>query len=172
MPTSNLALAPVALTLIANLGARSVLDIGPGFGKYGLLIREYLNHPPDRIDAIEAEPTYVERFTWLGSVYDNVRVGDGASLTAAELAPYDLVLLFDSLEHIEKERALALLDRCPGYVAVVTPEEFFEQHVEGVPSEDHVSHWTAAEFAAMPRCTVAYTHLGAVVALLEPKGTS
>jgi len=169
VPSSNLALAPDVLALVNQAGPRTVLDIGPGNGKYALLIREYLNDPPEVIDAIEAEPSYVARFPWLACLYDDVRVGDGAALTEEELAGYDLVMLLDVIEHIEHDRALKLLDRCAGRVAIVTPVDYFKQHVEGVPSEDHISHWTLEEFRAMPRFEVGYENLGGIVVLLGPR---
>ena len=169
MPTSNLAIAIDALNMIEQVPHTGILDIGPGHGKYGLLIREYLTDKPIRMDCIEAEPTYLVKFHWLKCLYDNILLGGGAELTEEAFDVYDVVILFDVIEHIEKEKALAMLERIRGRVMITTPEDFFEQHVEGVPSEDHISHWTTAEFQAMPRCEVAYENIGGVIVRLGPR---
>jgi 16S rRNA G1207 methylase RsmC len=43
MPTSNYEAISKILGEILVLDPRSVLDVGPGKGKYGVLCREYLN---------------------------------------------------------------------------------------------------------------------------------
>jgi 2-polyprenyl-3-methyl-5-hydroxy-6-metoxy-1,4-benzoquinol methylase len=169
MPTSNLALALDAVTLVHEVKHDWILDIGPGYGRYGLLLRELLNVKPERLDAIEAEITYLEKFRWLHCIYDNVIHGDGSDLPEEFLDQYDIVLLYDVIEHIEKQKALDLIERIRGRIAIITPVDFFEQHVEGVPSEDHVSHWTLEEFQAMDRIEVAYITLGGIVTRLGPR---
>jgi hypothetical protein len=42
MPTSDVCNVPSILTVVGNLQPQSILDIGCGFGKYGMLMREYL----------------------------------------------------------------------------------------------------------------------------------
>lgn len=169
MPSSNLSLAPEALLLIAQSGAKRILDIGPGNGKYGLICREYLGPQVERLDAVEAENSYIEKFPWLDAIYDKIMIADGSTLTEEELDDYDTVLMFDVIEHIEKDRALELLSRINGSVCVITPVEFFEQHVDGVPSEDHVSHWTAKDFKDTGRAVTLYHSLGGIICRLEPK---
>lgn len=169
MPSSNIALALDCIALVDQVPHDTVLDIGPGHGKYGLLLREYLNVPIVRLDAIEAEASYVARFPWLECIYDRVVVGDGSDMHEVDLDPYDVVMLYDVIEHIKKAAALELLDRIRGCVCIVTPVEFFTQHVDGVPSEDHVSHWTVDEFAAMSRCEVLYESHGGVICRLGPR---
>ncbi len=169
MPSSNLTLALDAVLLVSESGAKSVLDIGPGNGKYGLLSREYIGPQIERIDCIEAEPTYLERFRWLPCIYDNVYQGDGSDLSEAELDLYDAVMLYDVIEHIDKAKALALIDRIKGHVCIITPVDFFTQHVEGVPSEDHVSHWTLEDFNATGRVATLYTKHGGIICRLGPK---
>lgn len=169
MPSSNLNMAIDAVVLAEALAPKTILDIGPGNGKFGLLMREYLHYDIERLDCIEAEPTYIERFRWLHCIYDNVYQGDALDMTEEELAPYELVMMHDVIEHMEKKAALRLLDRIRGAVTILTPEKFFTQHVPGVPSEDHVSHWLPKDFADTGRQVKCYTKLGGIVALLGPK---
>ena len=42
MASSNPQAIPVVINLLWNIAPRSVLDIGAGLGKYGVLFREYI----------------------------------------------------------------------------------------------------------------------------------
>lgn len=150
MPTSNLAHAIPILNLVETIDPHpeTILDVGPGWGKYATLLREYLNHPPTKIDAVEVHEPYVHDHR-LAALYDVVAIGDACDLTPALLATYDLVLMVDVIEHLDKDRALALLDRIPGWVVICTPVEFFSNG-PGLPdSETHRSHWTADDWDAL-----------------------
>lgn len=144
-----------------------MLDVGPGYGKYGLLIREYLSEKPRRLEALEVDEWYVQHFTWLSCIYDEVFVGDARSFDA--YMAYDMVLLLDVIEHIPKEEALPLLRRIPGRVVISTPCEWFEQSVPGHPHEDHVSHWNEADFEATGRVEHMLILHGGIVCRLGPR---
>jgi len=144
----------VMLDHLDRLRPASVLEIGPGFGKWGFLARELLDWNEGRltrdtwtarIDAVEAYPYDTPLYDW---VYDDVRIADALDV-AADIRDYDLVIMSDVIEHIEKDAARGLLRDLVGHnrnVLVSTPLDFFEQHVEENPHEDHVSHWVAADF--------------------------
>lgn len=174
MPTSLLAAAPAIVHLVETApGGRRILDIGPGHGKYGLLLREYLNRKPERLVAVEAHRPYLEEWGGrLAAIYDDVVEADGLDLGSPDPLPvrmtarenrvfgsavlpvdflegFDLLLLVDVIEHFEKDRALELLDRFPGRVVISTPRDFFVS-VPGHPTEEHVSHWTREDFDAIP----------------------
>lgn len=145
MPTSNLATWPAILNLIELAPEHDrILDVGPGYGKAGLLLREYLNTKPSTVDAVEAWPGYVT--DRMRCIYDDVLVCNVLDLDPKTLASYDLVLMADVIEHIQKPEALKLLDRIPGYVVVSTPMDFFHNGHGLPPTEDHVSHWTLEDF--------------------------
>jgi hypothetical protein len=145
MPTSNLAVAPFVINLVEQVPHERVLDVGPGWGKYATLLREYLNRKPLRIDAVEMHKPYVDAHG-LGVLYDDVLVGDVCELPDEKLAEYDLVLMVDVIEHLEHAAAYELLDRIPGRVVICTPVDFFSNG-PGLPdSETHRSHWTAADW--------------------------
>ena len=153
MPTSSLDVWPRLLHLCWQVNPRRILDVGPGHGKAGILLREYIGTvargtgPIERVDAIEAEPRYPAAFPWLRAVYDDLHHGDIVAQGKAMLSFYDLVLFADSLEHIDKADALALLDRIPGRVVLSTPVEFFQKHeADEWPTEAHRSHWHARDF--------------------------
>ena len=150
MPTSSLAVAPAVLWSVAEVEPASVLDVGAGWGKYAVLLREYLNVKPSRIDAVEAHAPYVDAHR-LRVLYDDVIVGDVVDVADERLAVYDVVLMVDVIEHIDKARAVDLLDRIPGRVVISTPVEWFDTG-PGLPStEAHVSHWAVDDFVATGR---------------------
>lgn len=174
MPTSLMANNPYVVNMVETIPPderRSLLDVGPGCGSYGVLVRGYVNDPPDEIDAVEVWRPYVERFH-LEGIYDTLFVGDVAAdrwmircrdedfcsyeieTTAPNvLAAYDVVLMGDVIEHIEKQRALELLDRIPGRIVICTPVDDAPCSGEGYenPAEAHVSHWTRRDWTAISK---------------------
>jgi len=149
--------SPYQLNEIAELimltQARSVLDVGIGFGKYGFLAREYLelwdgrNRYGDwqrRIDGIEVFPGYVGPLQ--RAIYDEIHVGDALEILPSLDHRYDLVLLIDVLEHVPEERGVALLDaarRVGRNLVVSTPRDIGHQgEVFDNPHETHHFQWT------------------------------
>lgn len=157
MPSSWPSQISPILNLIVAAAPRSVLDIGPGFGKYGVLCREYLEvipgmapeapYPPPRrvtIDCIEICPEYLSPIH--GYVYDNVYIGHALNILR-RLADrsYNLALLIDVLEHFSSEQAVQLMDqviRVAQTALVATPTTDIPQAaVFGNEHERHRSHW-------------------------------
>lgn len=148
MPTSALQIAPTVLHLLWEVRTLDrplrVLDVGPGRGKYGLLVREYVD-PAAEVVAVEAWPPYIDDFG-LRNLYADVIAGDVCRQPASLFAGFDAVLMVDVIEHIPKTDALQLLDRIPGWVIVATPKHFFENPADLPEPEAHVSHWTLRDF--------------------------
>jgi len=144
MPTSEYLQIPWIVELIARERPASVLDLGAGFGKYGVLTREYAG--PRRLDAVDANPP---RYP----VYDHVYLGDLRDLERllpTDAPRYDLALFVDAIEHLEKVEAWGLLDSLTRHarrVLVATPWGFRPQEVPGQPYETHRSGWYPWEFA-------------------------
>jgi 2-polyprenyl-3-methyl-5-hydroxy-6-metoxy-1,4-benzoquinol methylase len=157
MPTSSPLNLHSVLMLLNNLAPRRVLDIGCGFGKYGVLAREYLDVWHERITrqqwqtrivGIEAFPDY--RNPIHEYVYNQVHFGDASAILPGLDGQFDVVLILDVIEHLEKPAAQQLvresLKRSP-VVIVSTPAEFYAQTALcGNPFEMHRCHWTAADF--------------------------
>lgn len=119
----------------ANVGrGERVLDVGPGDGGYGRMLRAmgYL-----RIDAVEAwEPNVREHR--LAEVYDEVAVADVRSFEPA--GRYGLVILGDVLEHLDAadaQAALARLLRAARFAVVSVPWRMEQGAVAGNPFEIH-----------------------------------
>lgn len=151
-----------------------VLDVGPGHGKYAVLMREYLRVPPATIDAVEAWPAYVLDHD-LEALYGQVYVDDVADLTSEILEWYDLVLMVDVLEHLDIDDGVRVLDRIAGRVVICTPVGWI-QNPEGetIPPELHRSLWTEPDFAAVAalggrELEVCYQNLGGWLVRFGPK---
>lgn len=179
MPTSALQVWPKVIHLVWQVQPSTILDVGPGHGKAAILLREYVGTMArdlgaiERIDAVEAEPRYLVMFPWLSAVYDSVISANVADMTEAELDAYDLVLMVDVIEHLDKADALALIDRIRGHVVICTPIAFFDnpEADEGWESERHRSHWVAADWEMDRTIHVDKdVELGGWIVALGPKG--
>lgn len=159
MPTSHHRQLNELIEIIVLVDPRSVLDVGVGFGKFGVLAREYLELWDGRerydvwerrIDGIEGCEGYItdlHRF-----VYDHVYVGDALQLVDELECRYDLVLLIDVLEHFEREAGMALLEKLLSRgrsVLLSTPIEMPDQESSfGNVYETHRYEWQPADFEA------------------------
>lgn len=169
MPTSSVDKIPLVIHKAIEWQPRSVLDVGSGFGKYGLLLREYLelwgNRPQKetvpyykrgawkcRIDAVEIWAEYIDA-PWFGHVYDHV-VRRPAEDFLSELKPreYDMILMADVIEHHERsagERVLALAEAKAKHVIVTCPDGLAPRGMLfGNPNEAHLSTWVPSDFAS------------------------
>jgi len=160
MPTSNLHQISDIVELIVTVDPRSTLDVGVGFGKYGVLAREYLelldgraiyDDWQRRIDGIEIFPGYLTGLH--KAIYDRIFDGD-----AVEILPglpeqaYDLVLLIDIIEHFDRPTGIEILRECLRVgrnVIVSTPLGFFTQEGFNNPHEQHLSHWSKRQLKAL-----------------------
>lgn len=167
MPTSQFHQLNEIVEAIVLTGPRSVLDVGVGFAKYGLLTREYLDRgwcQPEganrtcRVDGIEGFPAYVTPLHRL--VYDQLYVGDAREILPGLEVHYDLALLIDVIEHFDMPdgmRILAELSRHATNILVSTPRLFHTQHaIHGNELEVHRSHWRPEHFRSFtPHCFIA-----------------
>lgn len=178
MPTSEHWQIPKIVDVIASARPATVLDVGAGYGKYGLLAREYGG--AERVDAIDAN---APRFP----VYDHVYLGDIRALDSVlpgDVPRYDLALFIDVIEHLEKADGWRVLDQLLGrakQVLITTPFGFRSQEIPGMPYETHRSGWYPWEFGKryrVVRSSVFPGHftrflrrprLFQILVLLEPK---
>lgn len=146
MPSSFVdSFAPIVKVLI-DRAPRRVLEIGPGWGKYGLACREYL-HDLEVLDAIEVPQG---RLPTQAAIYDMVYIGDVRDTPGHLYWGYDLVLMVDVIEHLYLADAHRLLDtvqHAGADVLVATPKLWMEQHDDHNPHETHLSHWSWDEFS-------------------------
>ena len=166
MPTSVPYCQPVIANIARQICPASVLDVGVGFGKYGFLFREFTDiwdstdlvtlqkeHWRTRIEGIEATRAYLTPLH--DFIYDRVHVGD-ATEVIDRLGCFDIIMMGDCLEHIEKSAGKTLIDklydRANHSVILTFPEPCPERrHVRGNPYEDHVSSWSKKDFRRYPQ---------------------
>jgi len=152
---------PCVVHLLDKLRPQTILDIGKGFGKYGFLVHEYVGIDNQKqlnpelsmsqqsrvcIDCIEVDRDLL--LPHLTQFYNNVFVGDVFDIYQT-LPRYDLVLMIDVIEHLDKEKAISLLKYYiskRANIIIATPVEFFEQKLYESEYENHISHWRKADF--------------------------
>lgn len=122
------------LTHRFQAGHTRILDVGAGWGKYKMLLREY------EMDAVEIwEPYVLENNLW--SMYEKVYVDDVCSLEPRVFDDYDVVIFGDVLEHIERDKARRLLLDLVGRVKevyVAVPYRYPQGVVDGNEYEIHL----------------------------------
>jgi hypothetical protein len=159
MPTSQ----PNQISKIVNaliaINPESVLDIGPGFGKYGVLAREYLElwdgrdeySFKRRMDAVEAFEGYITPLHRY--IYNNIYVGDITKVIDELDTSYDLIMMIDVLEHFDKEVGRELLNKMlekHGGVLVSIPRNVQHQgHAFHNEFEEHKAAWKASELGEL-----------------------
>jgi hypothetical protein len=138
----------------------SILDIGTGFGKYGVLCREYLElwdgrHDYSqflrRIDGVEVFGDYITPLHKF--VYNNIYINDIMEVLDKIESRYDLVLLIDVLEHFDKHQGENLLHkilRKNGGVLISTPKKPSSQKdAFNNIYETHRSKWTKSDLSSL-----------------------
>jgi len=148
MATSEHWQIPRVVNVIARQQPASILDVGSGWGKFGVLSREYTQ--ASRIDAIDAiAPRY--------PVYDHAYQGDLRRLREIlppETPVYDLAVFVEVIEHLTKPDAIHLVGQLlqvARRVLITTPWGFRPQEIPGMPFETHRSGWYPWEFAKLAR---------------------
>lgn len=159
MPVSDYHQISDVLHVVEQVRPRSVLDVGVGFGKWGLLCREILELYEGRltreswarrIEGIEVYPPY--RNPLWDLAYDQVHIGDATEVLGT-LGRYDLIICCDVIEHLPKPAGhaflRAMLDHC-GVLILTSPRGFQAQSPwYGNEREAHRSGWGAADFAGL-----------------------
>lgn len=149
MPTSSFQLITPIIEIIMSLNPRSILDVGVGGGKYGILCREYFNYwvaegSELRLEGIEAFPDYINdihRF-----VYDKIHIGEAQSIIPRIENSFDLILLIDVFEHLDREIGYDFLQSCVRIgksIVISVPTKWWEQEDsrDNNPYELHRAHY-------------------------------
>lgn len=168
MPFSQSGQLSAIVRFAEQLQPSSVLDVGTGMGQYGLLLRNNLENvnlfdvekgvqrPRSewkvRIDGIEGFPAY--RTPVHDHAYQHIWWDHAQNrLPLIASGSYELVICIDVLEHFDKpegEQVLRELRRIASRAVLIsTPKDFHAQEVEANPLENHRSHWSEQELAAL-----------------------
>lgn len=147
------------MDVVLKLDPYSILDIGTGFGKYGVLCREYLELWDGRqnyheflrkIDGVEAHGKYVtplHRF-----VYNNIYSEDVLTLINRIDYKYDLSLLIDVFEHFDKPAGRLLLEKLLsksiGVLISIPKNPSPQKNAFNNEYETHRAKWTRKELSS------------------------
>jgi SAM-dependent methyltransferase len=132
-----------------------VLDVGPGQGIYVQMMRQ----PGQHWIGVEAWGPYIQKFD-LKRQYDEVIVSDIRYFDWTRVAPLDLVICGDVLEHMTQSEAIAVVEKALAVARIVLismPIIHSRQgELEGNPFEVHVEEdWTNERaLAAFPHWCV------------------
>jgi ubiquinone/menaquinone biosynthesis C-methylase UbiE len=126
----------------------SVIDLGCGKGIWGYLFcasRENMTY----LCGVDITPTYL-KFVKERNVYDDLILCDCTHLPFRDRS-FDLVLLSEVLEHLEKKQGYAVLkqlERIARQLIIITvPQGLLKQEaVGGIDAEKHRSAWYTSEF--------------------------
>jgi hypothetical protein len=162
MGTSNWQNISFCVDALMKIEPRRVLDIGVGFGRWGMLVREFCEVWYDRvrsqdwvihvegIEGFEANVADYHRH-----FYNRLHVGDARDVIPTLSGGWDAVIFGDVLEHFDREEGERLLRWAvdqSAYVLVNIPlgSEWPQEEKYENPFERHLSEWEATDFAAFP----------------------
>jgi hypothetical protein len=159
MPVSDPGHISPVITEALRLRPNSVLDLGVGVGIYGALLRQYLDLNAGRLERPTWESVIVgvegfkhyQNLLWdMYSFIENDNFSDPEQVIRYK--GFDLVLMIDSLEHLDGRTGAWLLDtlvEMNKHVIVSVPiaPAYLEQGaVHGNDLEIHRHNWTKADF--------------------------
>ncbi len=158
MPTSWYQAIPAILDSIIAEKPQSILDVGIGFGKFGMLIRDVLEIPFERydkkywktrLDGIEVFEDYKNPIH--DHIYDNVYYSDVFDVID-RLPDYDVILLIDVIEHFSKAKGynlLRLLLKHTNRALIVSTPLYPEPQTAylGNEYEQHESRWSIIDLS-------------------------
>jgi len=158
MPYSSFQNLTLVMAFLCKMRPKRVLDVGIGWGCYGLLCRYYLdmNNPETaekemwetEIVGIEIHEGY-HNPVW-DYAYDSVLIGDAREV-APTLGRFDVAIFTDVIEHFPKEVGKKFLDelllQCP-YVILTAPRGFLDQGaIYENEAERHLAGWSKVDLA-------------------------
>lgn len=161
MGTSNWQNIPFCVETLMKIAPQRVLDIGVGFGRWGIIVREFCDVWYGRVLQkdwqvhIEGIEGFAENIVdYHQQFYDKVHIGDANELLPPLLkSGWDVVIFGDVLEHFTKEAGRTLLEAslaASTYVLVNIPldDEWPQEDIYDNIYERHLSVWSAADFEA------------------------
>jgi len=177
LPTSFYHQIPLIIEIVRTLSPRSILDVGVGFGKYGFLLREYMELWDEstkaygvwniKIDGIEIYDKYLTPCHKY--IYNNIYLGKAQDIVGTIHESYDLVLLIDVIEHLPKQEGYHLvrsLKEIASDILITTPKTFVKQKVVfNNEYEQHKSFWTEKDFKKIAPLIVIPDRLSLIIVM-------
>jgi hypothetical protein len=166
MGTSNWQNISYNIELVRRLNPKSILDVGVGFGRWGMLFREFLeiwesgryNGEWQRIiEGVEIFPGYIKEYHKF--FYNNIYIDDALNYLRNTEKRYDLIHFGDIIEHFIKKDGKELislgLEKGKNVLINIPIGKHWKQ--EGTltnPSEEHQSVWKNSDFTIYKYCII------------------
>ncbi len=158
MGTSNWQNISYVIELIRAINPTKILDFGIGFGRWGILCREFLEVWDEgnytgkwsrQIDGIEVFPGYIKPYH--SHFYDNIFITEGYEWLKKCNDNYNLIICGDVIEHFEKNLAIEIIDlslKMSDYVLINLPigDNWEQLESNGNKYEEHKSVWHISDF--------------------------
>ena len=158
MPTSNWQNISYNINLVRKLNPKSILDIGVGFGRWGILFREFLEIWDEEnysgrwkriIDGVEIFPDYIKDYHRY--FYNNIYIENALDFLRRNENKYDLINCGDVIEHFTKQEGEELIKLCLDkgrYVLINIPigKNWEQPEVGNNKYEAHRSKWYNSDF--------------------------
>lgn len=162
MGTSNWQNISYNIELVRKLDPATILDVGVGFGRWGILFREFLeiwnsgryDGKWERIiDGVEIFPGYIKDYHKY--FYSDIYLQDALSFLKSTDKKYDLINFGDVLEHFTKDEGEELLkiavEKGRNVLINIPIGKYWEQRgTEENPYEAHKSIWYNNDFTKFP----------------------
>jgi len=128
-----------------NISKMRVLNVGVGDG-YSGLARQLPFIKFGSLTMIDVHDPYLESAK--AKIWDAKEIAFvKADVREYPISDFDVVMMFDVLEHLTKSDALTILGRIRGHAVVFIPlEKEYRANVYEVKSQDHLSIWTEEDF--------------------------
>ena len=128
-----------------GLNKLTVLNVGVGSGNSGLA-RQLPFIKFKRLDCIDVHQPYLD--SALCRTYAAKQANFiNADVRNFDFSLYDIILIFDVLEHLPKEDSLKVMEKIKCAQVIFLPlEKEFRENTFGAESQDHKSLWTEEDF--------------------------
>ena len=127
---------------------KTILDVGPGAGKHGILTKNTL--PSSIIDCVEPTSSYLEQYK-LNDLYNSIYQTDIKTyINENPRKTYDMVIFSDILEHMFRSEVFDVLDFFSyrsEWIFVAWPINLRQDDWEGNKYEVHKSNFTISEIS-------------------------
>lgn len=147
MPISASVFDDVLTEMLKLCRPSVVLDIGPGKGKYGKILRSIESELDCAIHKMAVEidrEKVIERFA-LHEIYDEILNEDAAVLVKRyPLLTGDIVIVGDVIEHLTKSEGIDMIEYLQyrfKHIFMIIPVDWVSHSYQDYENESHISIW-------------------------------